>query len=318
VETSFFWRWWSEQESNIQSLVTELVNAGQLEFIGGGWCMNDEATAHYSAIIDQMSFGLKKLRDTFGKCGIPKVAWQIDPFGHSREQADLFVQMGMDGLFFGRLDYREKAERFENQTSELVWLTSPALKETKEKLFTSILYDVYDPPSGFCWDISYDNDPLIDDPSLHDYNIDVLGMDFVNFARKQKESYPTNNIIVSMGMDFQYQLAHMWFKNIDKLINYVNTHLGEKEKVHLMYSTPSCYLKALNDEGLQWTSKSDDFFPYASDPHAYWTGYFTSRPTSKRLIRVAGQWLQFAKHLTAIAFVNSIDKVSYTESIILP
>jgi hypothetical protein len=24
-------------------------------------------------------------------------------------------------------------------------------------------------------------------------------------------------------------------------------------------------------------TKDDDFFPYASDPHAYWTGYFTSR-----------------------------------------
>jgi lysosomal alpha-mannosidase len=37
-----------------------------------------------------------------------------------------------------------------------------------------------------------------------------------------------------------------------------------------MYSTPSCYLKALHDEGREWTTKSDDFFPYASDPHAYW------------------------------------------------
>jgi lysosomal alpha-mannosidase len=33
-----------------------------------------------------MSFGMKKLKDTFGQCGIPRVAWQIDPFGHSREQ----------------------------------------------------------------------------------------------------------------------------------------------------------------------------------------------------------------------------------------
>ena len=31
----------------------------RLEFIGGGWSMNDEAAAHYTAIIDNMSFGIQ-------------------------------------------------------------------------------------------------------------------------------------------------------------------------------------------------------------------------------------------------------------------
>ena len=30
--------------------------------------------------------------------------------------------------------------------------------------------------------------------------------------------------------------------------------------------------------------KSDDFFPYASGLHSYWTGYFTSRPSIKVFI----------------------------------
>ena len=65
--------------------------------------MNDEAATHYTAILENMAFGLRKLNETFGSCGVPKVAWQIDPFGHSIEQASMFAQMGYEALFFGRL-----------------------------------------------------------------------------------------------------------------------------------------------------------------------------------------------------------------------
>ena len=57
--------------------------------------MNDEAATHYNAIIDQHSLGFELLRQNFGDCGRPRVAWQLDPFGHSREQASLFAQVGI-------------------------------------------------------------------------------------------------------------------------------------------------------------------------------------------------------------------------------
>lgn len=55
--------------------------------------MNDEAATHYNAIIDQMTLGLKFIRDTFGDAARPTVAWHIDPFGHSAAQASLFSQV---------------------------------------------------------------------------------------------------------------------------------------------------------------------------------------------------------------------------------
>ena len=53
----------------------------------------------------------------------------------------------------------------------------------------------------------------------------------------------------------------------------------------------------------QWPTKTDDFFPYASDEHGYWTGYFTSRPTSKRMIREASSSLNSAKQLVSKVIV---------------
>ena len=40
--------------------VKRLVSRKQLEFVNGGWCMNDEAATHYNAIIDQMTLGERR------------------------------------------------------------------------------------------------------------------------------------------------------------------------------------------------------------------------------------------------------------------
>ena len=97
--------------------------------------MNDEAAAHYNSIVYQMTWGHRRLRDVFGKCGVPKVGWQIDPYGHSREQANLFAQIGFDGVFFARLDYADKEVRRNNKTMELIWQGSDDLGQQSD-IFT--------------------------------------------------------------------------------------------------------------------------------------------------------------------------------------
>ena len=37
----------------------------------------------------------------------------------------------------------------------------------------------------------------------------------------QAKHFKTNNILLTMGSDFHYMNAPMWFKNLDKLIKYV-------------------------------------------------------------------------------------------------
>lgn len=129
VESAFFSKWWDEQDDDLREKVKMLVNEGRLEFVGGAWSMNDEAAAHYQSIVDQFTWGLKFLNDTFGNCARPRIGWQIDPFGHSREQASLFTKMGYDGLFFARLDLQDKAKRVAEQRMEMVWKSSPSLGE---------------------------------------------------------------------------------------------------------------------------------------------------------------------------------------------
>jgi len=82
------------------------------------------------------------LAETFGKCGRPKVLFQGDTFGHSREQALLSSLMvhkikineinkykfkifahikGFDALFFGRVSLEEKTRREDENELEMIW-----------------------------------------------------------------------------------------------------------------------------------------------------------------------------------------------------
>ena len=105
VEMAFFARWYYEQTPEMQEDVKGLVASGQLDFVNGGWCMHDEAAAHYVAMVDQTTLGHAFLAREFGFQ--PRAGWQIDPFGHSATQAALLSHgAGFDALFFGRIDYQ--------------------------------------------------------------------------------------------------------------------------------------------------------------------------------------------------------------------
>ena len=91
--------------------------------------------------------------------------------------------------------------------------------------------------------------------------------------------------MIFMGSDFTYNNAEVWFTNIDKLIKYANEQQYNGSRLNFLYSTPACYFKALNDDKSDWTYKTGDFLPMSYGKQIYWTGFFTSRPSFKYMIR---------------------------------
>ena len=55
----------------------QLVANGQIEFVLGGWTMEDEACTTYSANIDQMTEGHQFIVSTFGLDAMPKFAMMM-------------------------------------------------------------------------------------------------------------------------------------------------------------------------------------------------------------------------------------------------
>ena len=60
--------------------------------------------------------------------------------------------------------------------------------------------------------------------------------------------------------------ADEWFVNTDKLIHYVNAGTAQ-HGLNLLYSTPADYADAKMAQKTLWTVKTDDGFPYSSNPH---------------------------------------------------
>uniref|UniRef100_A0A0N4Z638 Alpha-mann_mid domain-containing protein n=1 Tax=Parastrongyloides trichosuri TaxID=131310 RepID=A0A0N4Z638_PARTI len=304
AETGFLWRWMMTRDEKDIKRFKDLVFNGQIEIIGGGWVQNDEATSHYIDIIDQMTIGLRYLNKTFGECGKPKVAWQIDPFGHSKEMSSLFSLMGYEGLFFGREHYLEHEKRINDKALEFIWKNSDDLKTN---LLTSIFYlATYAPLNEFCFDSLCKDDSIIDNINFPGYNIDDKLNKFITHINKQRSVQRHNNIMFMAGGDFQYSNANQWYKNLDILIKNVNK---KYPKIKIFYSTPSCYIKAMKEFKPILPAKTDDFFPYAHRNHSYWTGYFTSKPVMKRIVRKSSNLLNLLNKFIALSRYNIEDNL---------
>ncbi|KAL1314516.1 hypothetical protein HN51_041317 [Arachis hypogaea] len=292
VEQAFFQRWWRDQSEAAQDSVKKLVSSGQLEFINGGMCMHDEASTHYIDMIDQTTLGHRFIKEEFGVT--PRVGWQIDPFGHSAVQAYLLgAEVGFDSLFFGRIDYQDRAKRKREKSLEVIWQGSKSFGSSSQ-IFAGAFPENYEPPpGGFYFEVN-DVSPVIQDNlDLFDYNVEDRVNDFVTAALSQANITRTNHIMWTMGTDFKYQYAHTWFRQLDKFIHYVN----KDGRVNALYSTPSIYTDAKYATNETWPIKTDDYFPYADNANAYWTGYFTSRPAIKRYVRLMSGYYLAARQL---------------------
>ena len=62
------------------------------------------------------------------------------------------------------------------------------------------------------------------------------------------------------------------------------TNAMNKDNIEFIYSTPSGFLKALNQENIEFTSHREDFFPYMREENGPWSGYYSSRPGFKKQV----------------------------------
>ena len=225
VEQKFFSMWWQEQSQEVKASVRSLIANQQLSFVNGGWCMHDEATTHYMGMIDQTTLGHQFLQRELGV--VPKVGWQLDPFGHSSTQASLLTaKAGMNALYFGRVDYQDLKIRHETQECEGLWAaaaatTAPPQQQSAPSSWgeTSVVtgnnhtvddntifwgltgeYNgQYECPKGFCFDVTCHDKALVD---MNRTELVEKVREFVQLLKVQSDRTKGNHIMITQGGDF--------------------------------------------------------------------------------------------------------------------
>ncbi|KAK0590368.1 hypothetical protein LWI29_026028 [Acer saccharum] len=329
-EMSYLERWWRDASVSKRESFANLVKNGQLEIVGGGWVMNDEANSHYFAIIEQIAEGNMWLNDTIGV--IPKNSWAIDPFGYSATMAYLLRRMGFENMLIQRTHYELKKELALHKNLEYVWRQSWDAEETTDIFVHMMPFYSYDIPhtcgpepavccqfdfarmSGFSYELCpWGQHPV--ETNLE--NVQERALKLLDQYKKKSTLYRTSTLLIPLGDDFRYisiDEAEAQFRNYQLIFDYINSNPSLNAEAK--FGTLDDYFQTLRDEADRinysradeigsgqiggFPSLSGDFFTYADRQQDYWSGYYVSRPFFKAVDRVLEQTLRATEIMIAL------------------
>lgn len=276
-------------------------------------------------MIEQMIEGHEWLKSNIDPSVRPSYGWSIDPFGYTPTMAYLLKQMGFDAMLIQRVHYSIKKYMAKENKLEFNWQQSWSTDNTKDTaLFCHVMpfysYDVphtCGPDPKICCQFdfarieSYGGCPWGIRPSeINEHNVEERAKTLLDQYRKKAQLYGGNDnhnvLLIPLGDDFRYRNireANVQFTNYEFLMDYMNSR--KDWNVDIKFGTLKDYFELLKEKNLQKKSKVDtfsgDFFTYADRENHYWSGYYTSRPFTKRLDRVVEYYLRSAEIIFSLS-----------------
>ena len=282
AEISYFSLWWDDATQQQKEQAKKLVAEKRLDFVTGGWVMNDEASVTARATRWHLQEGREWLQNTFGIT--PQYSWAIDPFGHSAGQAQVLKELGYKGMLIQRVHYAVKKQLAQKQQLEFQWQTPAG------EIFTHMMpFYSYDgphtcgpDPSVCCqFDFARINGGYSGCPwhktavPITTANVAERSKLWLGQVYKKAMLYKGKDVLIPIGDDFRYQTmdeAHKQFENYQKMFDWIGVHLPS---VKVSFSTLTRYFDSVRHTPVQRLQGS--FFPYSDRVQDYWTGYFNSR-----------------------------------------
>ncbi|XP_045531172.1 alpha-mannosidase 2-like [Pieris brassicae] len=336
-EVSHLSYWWKNASQKRRVSLRRLIREGRLEITTGGWVETDEATSSLFGILHQFTEGHQWL-DQFIKYK-PKLAWLTNSVTHSPTFPYILSAIGISEMVFTKLHFAFEEYFAEFQYSDFIWLqnwdndkqTQTDINLSLNKIgidrypkhavlthfiqFNSDGFKACGPDSKICGE-EYNFANKVTD--VNPYNIKDKAESLLQQYSKSGTLSPHNIIMAPIGgplhfesqTEFDYQYNN--YLNIADFIN-VNQNIY---KATVQFGTPSDYFKTVTKRHKTFPTLSGDFMNFAEinkKRPAYWTGFFTSRPMVKILLRRLQATLRSTEIL--FSFTSSLNAFrSYNKS----
>lgn len=320
TETIFLDIWWKESPLDMQNKFKDLVKQGRIEILSGGWVSVDEATTHYTAVIDQLVEGHLWIKEILGVT--PNISWSIDPFGYSTSLPYLWYKSGMSDMTILRVHGALKQYMGHRHVMTFNWRQPWDLSGKNDILCHVEPYTLYNieyscgPDQEVCAVMDFGRRAGLPDDknqaipigdggrqakNLHEYASMVADQ-----YRKKAAHYQHDVLLMPHGDDFRYIMDHEFqsnYVNMKKLMDHINSR--KELNIQMRFGTVGEYFdevhKSIAKYGQPDKSLTGDFFTYTDRDDEYWSGYYTSRPFDKRMIRYLLEVLKTAEMLTSFA-----------------
>lgn len=266
----------------------------------------------------------------------PKVGWLTNSVTHSPTMTYLLSAADINELVITNVHYAWEQFLAEYQYSDFIWVQNwdndkshtTSLNEALNKMgndrfprhavlthflqFNSAGFKACGPNGLVCAaDYNFANNYKNLDISA--YNVKEKSELLLEQYSKTGTISPHNSIIAPIGGPYHYEVQSDFdfqYNNYQKIVDYVTAN-KDIYKATVEFGTAKDYFRTIKEKYKYVHSLKGDFLNFAdisSGSPAYWTGYFTSRPFSKILLRRLQSTLRSTEILFSFALNYNIFK----------
>ncbi|XP_075991333.1 alpha-mannosidase 2-like [Anticarsia gemmatalis] len=310
-EISHLSQWWKTASHRSRLAFRKLLKGGRLEITTGGYVEPDEATTHLFGLVHQLIEGHQWLKIHLNYT--PKVAWLTNSVSHSPTMAYLLSTLNIHKLVTTNLHFSWEKYLAEYQYSDFIWVQnwdqdksfSSKLNEELSKIgndrhpkhavlthflqFNTAGFKACGPDNSLCA-LNYNF-------AIANKNLDIGSFNIKEKAEQLLEQYSKtgtisqhNTIIAPLGGPYHYEIQpelDFQYNNYLKLADFINANKNIY-KATVDFGTVQDYFTTIIDKYKKYPTVKGDFLNFAdisSGSPAYWTGFYTTRPFTKILLR---------------------------------